>query len=235
MNLLKTIQRPVIYITAAALLGACATTEGPGGSKQQGAANEDPCSVGSSALAGALAGALLGALVDGKNGALRGGAIGAGVGALACVAINVNSRQTKTAAQAEQDYLRTSKALPKEPTVTAYNTQLQSSAVKRGQSLLDSSARELVNGRNQAVNEVKEDLIVCNPDGTPFKTGSKPFTANSAGRFENSFELKLPEGAHQGAYALKTNVYVNGKMLATRDLRTQVVWNGSTGVVVAAL
>ena len=83
MNLLKTIQRPVIYITAAALLGACASTEGPGGSKQQGAANEDPCSVGSSALAGALAGALLGALVDGKNGALRGGAIGAGVGALA--------------------------------------------------------------------------------------------------------------------------------------------------------
>lgn len=80
---------------------------------------------------------------------------------------------------------------------------------------------------------VREELSIYNPDGAPFKTGSKPFSANSAGRCENSFEVKLPEGVSQGVYALKTHVYVNGKLAATRDLRTQVVWDGSSGVLVA--
>ncbi|WP_416461266.1 glycine zipper 2TM domain-containing protein [Rubrivivax gelatinosus] len=231
MKSIQPLQRTIACIAATALLGACATTQGPAGDQTT---DDDPCGVTTSAAVGALAGAVLGGLIDGKRGAVRGAVIGAGTGALACVAINHQSRQTKTAAQAEQDYLKVRKTLPAEPEVTAYAARLESGSVQRGQPLKVNSTLELVNGRGSKVNEVREELVVFNPDGTPFKTGSKPFTANSAGRFENSFELRLPEAAPQGAYALKTNVYVNGKMLATRDLRTQAVWDGSSGVIVAS-
>lgn len=233
MNKIKSIQRSLVYISAAALLGACVTPPGSGGGGQ--AADEDPCSVGKSALVGAAVGAVLGAIVGGnRGGAIKGAALGTGVGVISCVAFNIKSQQTKTAAQAEQDYLRTKKELPSEPVITAYSSQLQRTSVRRGQPVNVNSTLELVNGRNQKVTEVREELVVFNPDGTPFKTGSKAFSSNSAGRYENTFELKLPQGAPQGEYALKTNVYVNGKMMATRDLRTQVVWNGTTGEVVAA-
>jgi len=211
MKSIHPLQRTIVYVTVTAMLGACATTQGPAGQPAAGADTEDPCGVAMSAVTGALAGALLGSIIDGKKGAVRGAAIGAGTGALACVAINFKSRQTKTASQVEQDYLRSRRTLPAEPEVTAYNAQLQANSVQRGQPLKVHSTLELVNGSSKKVNEVREELVVFNPDGTPFKSGSKPFTTNSAGRFENTFELKLPESAPQGVYALQTNAYVNGK------------------------
>ena len=33
----------------------------------------------------------------------------------------------------------------------------------------------------------------------------------------------MPAGVSQGIYGVKTNFYVNGKLAATRDLRTQLV------------
>lgn len=232
MSRLNTLQHTVVYLTIAALLGACATPSGQGG-PGGATAEDDPCSVGKSALAGALAGAVLGALINGKKGAGQGALAGGAVGAAACVAINYKSRQTKSAAQADADYLKARGALPSEPVVVSYSPQLAATSVQRGQPMKVNSSLELVNGTSQPVREVREELAIFNPDGTAFKSGSKPFSANSAGRYENSFEVKLPEGVSQGVYALKTNVYVNGKLAATRDLRTQVVWDGSAGLLVA--
>lgn len=233
MNRFKTLQRTVVYVTAAALLGACAAPRGQGG--QAGAAGEeDPCSVGKSAVAGAVAGAVLGALLNGKKGAAQGALAGGALGAAACVAINYKSRQTKSAAQADADYQKARGALPTEPAVVSYSPQLAANTVQRGQPMKVNSSLELVNGTTQPVREVREELAIFNPDGTAFKSGSKPFIANTAGRYENSFEVKLPEGVSQGVYALKTNVFVNGKLVATRDLRTQVVWDGRATVIVAS-
>lgn len=231
---MKTFQRTLIYMTVTALLVACANTQGPVGS-QQSAADSNPCSVGQSAAAGAAAVALITVLSGGRGrDAAKGAVVGAAVGAAVCFAINLQSRQTKTAAQAERDYIRTSSALPAEPVVTVYSSRLQKEVVQRGQPINVNSTLELVNGSRQKVSEVREELVVFSPDGTPFKTGSKSFSSNSAGRFENAFELKLPQGAPQGKYALKTNVYVNGKVVATRDLSTQVVWDGTTATLVAS-
>jgi hypothetical protein len=233
MSRFKRIQRTVVYITAAALLGACAAPGGQNG--QTGAATEeDPCSVGKSTVAGALAGALLGALLNGEKGARQGTLVGGVLGAATCVAINYNSRQTKSAAQADADYQKARGALPTEPTVVSYSAQLAAKSVHRGQPMKVNSSLEMVNGKTQPVREVREELVISNPDGTAFKSASKPFSAHTAGRYENSFEVKLPEGVSQGVYALKTNVYVNGKLAATRDLRTQVVWDGSSGVLLAS-
>lgn len=237
MNSFKNLQRTVVYITAATFLVACAAPGGPGGpgAGQTGAAaEEDPCSVGKSAMAGALAGALLGALLNGSKGAGQGALAGGALGAATCAAINYQSRQTKSAAQSDADYQKARGALPTEPTVVSYSAQLAKNSVQRGQPMKVSSTLEMVNGTSQQVREVREELFIYHPDGTQFKTGNKPFKANTAGRYENSFEVKLPEGVSQGVYPLKTNVYINGKLAATRDLRTQVVWDGSSGVLVAS-
>lgn len=235
----QTTLRAAAALTIAAMLAGCATApmnpngvrqdypQGPQGGQnpQAGATDEDPCSVGATAAAGAAVGALLGALVSGKNGALKGAAIGGGLAAAGCLAINVNSRQTKTAAQADRDYIRARGALPREPQVVSYTPQLSAATVKRGQPFKVTSVVELVNGSAQSVNDVREELVVLDPQGQPFKSGSKALASSnkSGGRFENSFELTLPAGVSQGVYGVKTNLYVNGKLSATRDLRTQLV------------
>ncbi|MGK5022541.1 hypothetical protein [Janthinobacterium sp. LB2P10] len=227
--------RAAAALTIAAMLAGCATpTMSPNGRRHDGrhrqdvtqsATDEDPCSVGTSAAAGAAVGALLGALAGGRDGALKGAAIGGGLAAAGCLAINVNSRQTKTAAQADRDYIRARGALPREPQVVSYTPQLSTSTVKRGQPFKVTSVVELVNGSAQSVNDVREELVVLDPQGQPFKSGSKALASSnkSGGRFENSFELTLPAGVSQGLYGIKTNLYVNGKLAATRDLRTQLV------------
>lgn len=237
MSRLKNLQHTLVYITAAALLGACAAPRGQVGSgagQTSETTVEDSCNVGMSAVAGAVAGALLGALMNGSKGAGEGALAGGAMGAAACVAVSYKSSQTKSAVQAGADYQKARGALPTEPVIVSYSAQLSANSVKRGQPMKVTSSLEMVDGTIQPVREVREELAIFNPDGTVFKSGSKPFNASTAGRYENSFEVKLPEGAPQGVYALKTNVYVNGKLAATRDLRTQVVWDGNVGMVVAS-
>jgi len=232
----KTTLRAAAALTITAMLAGCATAPGnPNGVRQDTpysqdgqnpqAANDDPCSVGATAAAGAAVGALLGGLISGKSGIVKGAAIGGGLAAAGCLAINVNSRQTKTAAQADRDYIRARGALPREPQVVSYTPQVSAATVKRGQPFKVNSVVELVNGSAQNVNDVREELVVLDPQGQPFKSGSKSLASNNktGGRFENSFELTLPAGVSQGVYGVKTNLYVNGKLAATRDLRTQLV------------
>lgn len=233
----KTTLRAAAALTLTAMLAGCATAPGnpngvrqdtpypQGGQNPQAATDDDPCSVGATAAAGAAVGALLGAFVNGKKGALQGAALGGGLAAAGCLAINVNSRQTKTAAQADRDYIRARGALPREPQVVSYTPQVSAATVKRGQPFKVNSVVELVNGSAQNVKDVREELVVLDPQGQPFKSGSKSLASNNktGGRFENSFELTLPAGVSQGVYGVKTNLYVNGKLAATRDLRTQLV------------
>lgn len=231
MTILKPMQRPMAVIAICAFLAACASSpKGLGGETS----NENPCAVGMSSLAGAAAGAALGAVLGGKDGALKGGVAGAALGAVACAGINLRSKQTKTAAQSEQEFLRTNPSLPAQPMVTSYAAQINTPSAQRGQPILVNSELELINGSSEKVNEVREELVVLDPKGEPFKSGGKPFMATSAGRFENSFELTLPQNAPQGAYSLKTNVFVNGAQVASRNLHTQVVWDGGAAVVVAS-
>ena len=199
-------------------------------------ANQDPCSVGQSAVAGAALGALLGGLVDGKKGLRKGLVAGAAVGALGCLAINANSRQTRTAQQSDNEYIQTRGRLPAQPQVVSYVPSTTSASGRRGQPLRVNSVIELVNGSQQPVNEVREELVVFDPQGEPFRNGSKQVTNNTGGRFENTFELVLPDSAPQGVYAMKTNLYVNGKLSATRNLQTQIVVNGdgSAPILLAA-
>jgi uncharacterized protein YcfJ len=228
--------KPIAPALVLCLLAGCATPPGPGGAGDAAAANQDPCSVGMTAVAGAGLGALIGAIAGGGKGAVIGAAAGALVGGAGCYAINVRSRQLKTAQQADSDYIRARGRLPAQPTVVAYHVQVSNNVVQRGKPFTVRTDAEIVNGRSEQVSQVNEQLILVDPQGEPFKNGSKPLEAANAsgGRFENSFELKLPPNASQGAYGMKTNLYVNGRLMGSRDLRTQLVWNGDTATIVAS-
>ena len=159
---MKTPMKKIVVLTLlTSLVSGCATTGQSGMSQTQYpqggvVAEQDPCAVGSSALMGAAAGALLGALMDGKRGAARGAAAGGIVAALGCVAINSQSRQTRTAAQVDNDFIRTRGRLPAEPQVVSYQPRLNASTVQRGKPVVVTSTVELVNGATTPVMQVRE-------------------------------------------------------------------------------
>ena len=221
------------------LLGGCAVPPQQGGMVRDAsdthpkAADEDPCSVGNSALAGAAIGALLGGIAKGGKGALKGALAGGAIGAVGCLAINANSRQTRTAAQVDQDYIRTHRRLPADPQVVAYTPTIASTA-QRGQPVQVNSTVELVNGSQNKVTEVREELQVFDQSGKQFMGHQKPVTNNSGGRFENSFVMTLPPSVSQGTYTMKTTLYVNGKVAASRNLQTQLVMNERGMIMIAS-
>jgi len=216
------------------------STANPGASSAAPAtgADEDksPCSVVASAAGGAVAGALLGALLGGKKGALKGAAIGAaGAGAL-CALVKLNSKQTKTAEQVNRDYqVRHGGNLSAEPSlVSAYApTMSGNGTVQRGGSIKVATAIEVADGRNTPVRSIAEQVVLVDEEGNTLASDSKGFTSNSAGRYENQFEIGMPAQAPQGRYAVRTQLIVNGKAMASREMKTQVVWNGQQAFMVA--
>ena len=181
----------LVSVVILCLLTGCAVPPQNGATPGDASAStRDPCSVGTTAVAGAAVGALLGALAGGKKGAVIGAAAGGVIGGVGCYAVNVRSRQVKTAAQSDRDYVATRGALPPEPQVVTYNV-LVSDHVVRGKPFTVNTQVELVNGRYQKINEVDEQIILLDPNGQPFKNGTKPLESKNAsgGRFENSFEF----------------------------------------------
>lgn len=207
----------------AALLAGCATQ----GTTNTSADGQDPCSPGKSALVAGVVGGVIGGLLNGGKGAAIGAAAGAATGYLACMAYSVQTTQQKTAQQVEADYRKTHRnQLPATPVVTQYTAAIDRGAVQRGAPFALASNVEVVNGSTQPVQSVREELQLFAPDGKPINQtpASKPFHATTAGRYANSFTLNLPQGAPQGAYGIKTKLYVNEQQVASRDLQAKVVW-----------
>lgn len=223
----------------ATLLAGCAVPPQQGGAYRgastpsPNAVDEDPCSVGQSAAAGAALGALIGGLAKGRQGALKGALAGGAIGAVGCLAINANSRQTRTAAQVDQAYIQAHNRLPADPQVVAYMPTIAGTA-QRGQPVQVNSTVELVNGSQNRVTEVREELQVFDQSGKQFAGKQKPLVNRSGGRFENSFVMTLPESASQGMYTMRTTLYVNGRVMATRNLQTQLVMNEHGMIMVAS-
>jgi hypothetical protein len=197
-------------------LVACASAPREGGSVS------DPCSGPRSMVAGMVLGTIAGGLIGGRDGAAKGAVVGAMAGAVVCATMSVQSQQTKTAAQVDEEQLRRRRALPPAPTLVAYTPRLIDARVVRGAPARVSSVLELANGSQEAVREAVEQIIITDPSGHEVRTGSKAFVAGSAGRFENTFEIVLPQQAPVGRYTLSTVVVLNGKQAATRTVVMQV-------------
>ncbi len=229
-------KRAIAIATATAVIVGCANTGG-GGASSASTGTEDPCNVANSAITGALAGAFLGALMGGKKGAATGAAAGSLVGALACVAINSESKQVKTAQQVDKEYVKVNKKLPNAPELLTYDVKTSANSIQRGTPVTITSTVEVVNGAKEPVREIREELQVFNPDGTAILADpkSKPLAKSvSGGRYENSFVVNMPAQARQGNYTFKTNLYVNNKLTSSRQMQTQVAFNYQEKVMLLA-
>lgn len=212
MNARKTVCAVIIVALTAT---GCATPQG-GGAATGGTDNTAMrC-----AMYG-VGGALLGAGLGGRSGAAK----GAVLGLAACAVFEIASRQTRSAAEVEQQYRSSNRnQLPASPKIDAFTTIVTpSGAVKAGDAIRIDSVVRAVSGSATPVHELKQVLVAYTPDGQEFKRGEKKLNeVAGSGEFANSFTLKLPASAPQGVYRFETIIYLNGQPMTKRDSNVQV-------------
>jgi len=167
-------------------------------------------------------GAVIGGLLNGKRGAVKGAVIGLG----ACAVIEIASARTHSAAEVEQKYRSANRnVLPPAAKLVSYASNVSPQGQARsGEPIKVQSAIRAVSGTGEPIREIKEVLVAYSPDGKEFKRGEKLVdTSGGSGEFSNSFTLRLPQGAPEGAYRLHTDVYLNGKLASSRDANLQLV------------
>lgn len=168
-----------------------------------------------------IGGALIGAFVGGTQSAVK----GALIGLAACAVVEIASHQTKSAEVVEQQYRVSNRnQLPPSAKVDEYSTTVSpNGVVKAGDAIRVQSMIRAISGAKEPVVEVKEQLIVYAPSGEEFKRGEKKVNdASGSGEYVNTFTLKLPEGAPQGVYKFKTQLFLNGKPVVMRESNVQI-------------
>jgi outer membrane lipoprotein SlyB len=208
----------------AGLLAACATPKG---------AQEDPCNP----VVGAVVGGALGALIGGDQHRTRGAALGAGLGALACVAINYNSKQTRSAEQVGDDYRRrTGGELPPAPVVATYSMQAARGSARAGEDVIVTSNIEVVPGRNEPLKDLREDFVIVDPKGVErSKLTKTPAPAGSrGGAYVSTLQFTFPQGVPPGAYQVQSRLFVNGKPAQASAVTIQVARRMDDGPILAA-
>jgi hypothetical protein len=214
----STVRFAALATAAALVLQGCQSTGGALGGA------DDPCNP----LLGGLVGAALGAVVTSGNNRVRGAAVGTAVGALACIAVNVATKQTRSSREVEEEYRKKNAGqLPRgEPVLQDYAMSVTpAAAVKPGEAIQVVSQMTVVSGNAEPVREVKEVLSLTGPQGT--RTAEK--VANEkpgSGAFENSFRLSFPKDVTAGTYPVRTQVYVNGKLAGERQRDVTLVAEG---------
>lgn len=203
-------------LAAAVLCAACATR--PDGS----------CDKTGAVAVGAILGAVLGASTGDRDSrgkrALAGAALGAGAGAVVCLAVDAESRRTRSAAAVTAD-VQARGALPPTPTVVQYQAAITPAVVRPGDQVRVQSTVEIADGRQERVSDLKEDLLLVDPEGQTHRLKTKDLVdgGERAGRFANTFTFTLPAGVSKGNYSLKTALRVNGRAAAERQSSLRVV------------
>lgn len=208
-------------ITALAVSGCAAP--GPDGTPASAGAGFE-CNPAILAGVGALAGGLLG----GGTNRVRGAALGAGLGAFACMALNYQTQQVKSAKQVQDEYKVAHRGvLPEQATLVRYDTTFTPSSIRPGQKAQTASYIEVAAGTQDVNPKVEEELTLYKPDGSVAQTVRKPVSStNGSGAFKGGFSIPMPDGVPQGVYPMKTTLYLNGKRAGGQDGRLQIVQNG---------
>jgi hypothetical protein len=211
-----------LTLSATLFLSGCASTGDPLKDKE----NNDTAL---RCAAFGIGGAIVGKLVGGNSGAAK----GAIAGLAACAIIEIASRQTKSANEVDRQYKATNRnQLPPSAKVDSYMSVVTPNGVaKAGDPIRTQSTIRVVSGTQEPIQEVKEVFVAFAPDGSEFKRGEKKVNDyGGSGEYENSFTLKLPQGAPQGIYRLTTQVFVNGRASGLKETSMQVatIANGTT-------
>jgi hypothetical protein len=165
-------------------------------------------------VAAAIGGALGAIIVDDSR--VKGAAIGAGLGAVACYLINANTRQTRSAGEVDEQYKGAhGGSLPEQPLITAYDTAFNpGGGVRAGQEARVTSTITVVSGAREPVRDVVEVLEVfeSGDEAKAMLRAEKRSDPNlRSGGIQNNFSIRLPEGLPPGSYPARTVLQVNGK------------------------
>lgn len=217
----------IAAIAAGILASGCVTNQGsPGSARAPQDTQAGECNM---ALA-AGAGALLGGLLAKGNNRVRGAALGAALGAGACLAWDYHAKQTKTASQVQDEYRRANRgALPGESKVTHYDTRMSpSTRIAPGEQVTVISDIEIVQGsRDYQAPQLEEEVVIVRPDGKEIRTRKQANPGDYAGGYRTSYTLRMPEGVQPGIYPVRTSLYLNGRPVETRRADIQVVDAGT--------
>lgn len=225
---LRPLRRCGLALAVAAALAGCA--QGP----RRNAASEDPCNP----VVGAVIGGAAGALLGGDRHRAQGAALGAGLGALACVAYNYQVSQTKTAQQVGDEYRKANNnQLPPAPVVTVYRTETTRATAKGGDDVTVRSTIEVVPGAKEPLRELREEFVVVDPRGVERSRIAKtPAPAGAGGgAYVSTLQFTFPQGVPPGEYRVQSRLYVNGAPAKTSAVRIQVAHSAASGTAVAAV
>lgn len=209
---------------ALALTAGCAqmpVNNGGGQSSNEGGQSAATCNP---ALVGTV-GALAGALFGGGKGHIIGAALGAGIGALACVAYNYHTSKVRDAHSVEADYIRQRGALPATNTVSSYASALQpGSTVQTGNPVEMQSKIVVLTGTHDVSPQLAETLTLYAPDGKQLSTVTKQASdINGSGEYQTNFNFNLPKGIQDGRYTVRSTLTMNGRQVGRNEMSMLVV------------
>jgi hypothetical protein len=205
-------------VCAVLILQGCATPPGSGGEASKEGGIDGIC------FAVAAAAAITCGLIARGNDRVRAAAACTAVAFAGCYLVNsYQAKQTQTAKQVEDDYLRTNQQLPEKTVVTAYKTSLNpATAIRRGQSVSIESQIAVVKGRADPTVKIEEELTVLDSRGQvwgqPVRKAAN--ATGEGGEFSTSFKLAAHEGMSQGVYRLNKKLYVNGVVMRSDEQLT---------------
>lgn len=207
-----------------ALMSGCAQMPTQGGSSNSATSDSSPPSECNPVVTGAL-GAVVGSFFGKGKDKVVGAAVGAGVGALACMAYNYHSRQLRDARAVNADYVRQRGALPATNTVSSYVSEMApSSTVKAGTQAEMQSKIVVVNGTRDAAPKLSETLTLYSPDGKQLSTVTKQASdINGTGEYQTSFSFNLPKGIKEGRYMVRSTLHMNDQAVSSNEVPMTVV------------
>ena len=226
MKNLKQMAKPLVaMLVVSSMLAGCAAPGGPGATGNTTTAGTEAASGECNTAMLAGIGAVVGGLLGGGNNTVRGAALGASLGALACVALNFQSQQVKTSQQVQADYKVANKGkLPEQSTLVKYETGFTPSSVRPGQKAQTNSYIEVAAGTRDPNPLVEEELSLYKPNGELIKTVRKVVSSNNgSGAYKGGFSIPMPEGVPQGIYPVRTALYLNSKRVGGQDVKLQIV------------
>lgn len=207
------------------VISGCATPNRGSNTSANGGSSADSngCSAGHY-VAGGLLGAVLGAAVGGKSGALKGGVIGAAITAAACMVIDSQSQQVKSASAVNEEYKTKNRGqLPATPTVQTYSTAMSPATgrVSKGNRVELTSRADVVDGSQTRIQKVEEELTLSLA-GEKLTSRVKDM-GPAGGSFENKFSIPIPAQFQDGAYTVSTRLLINGKPIAGSERQRQMI------------
>ena len=144
---------------------------------------------------------------------------------MSCLVVNAHSRQTQSADVVQAEYRQANAGtLPSAPKLVTYDTNISpGNRVTSGQAVEIKSNLKVVDGTQQRISSIREDMVLLDTTGKEIKRVGKDVSGTQTGGYENTFAFSFPKGVSQGVYGIRTELLVNGQVVGRNEEDLQLV------------